>query len=156
MFYIEMRFQNPGIVSMDPVSNQTTRLINGQVVAGSTCISPDDQFLAYMQNDREKGITEIKILDLSNNQTRTLTAAESGILSNPLVWSADGKRLLVGVNMGSEKKGLWSVSVADPANVAFIPLQEAHNSTVVVSPNGQHIAYQGGTRRAEMFYLKTE
>ena len=156
-FYIEMRGDDPGIVVMDPVPNTTERLVDANIVAATLAVSPDDQSLVYLRNDSDSKKIHIDIYDLETRNIQTLASFDRGILANPVNWTADGKRILVGARLtDSDSTGLWSIAIDDPSDRVFIEIPDMFNSTIVLSPDGQHYAYQGGTRRADLFFIKNE
>ncbi len=152
-----MRGDDPGIVVMDPVPNTTERLVDANIVAATLAVSPDDQSLVYLRNDGDSKKIHIDIYDLETRNIQTLASFDRGILANPVNWTADGKRILVGARLtDSDSTGLWSIAIDDPSDRVFIEIPDMFNSTIVLSPDGQHYAYQGGTRRADLFFIKNE
>jgi Tol biopolymer transport system component len=151
-FYIEMRWGEPGIVSIEPGTNKKVRLVDGPVVPSSTCISPDDRYLAFLRQNNSTGKTNIEILDLETKKLRVLVSHDRGVLKNPLVWTADGRRLIVAVNDPDNNNGLWSIDVKNPQEPSFINIPEIVNQTLVVSSNGQNFAYQAGNGIDDLYF----
>ncbi|MFK2818721.1 hypothetical protein U0L90_01230 [Flavobacteriaceae sp. LMIT009] len=152
--YVEMRWQSPGVVEFDTKTGDSKTIFEGEVIPTSLTVSPNDDRLAYLQNDPLTKTTKLKVYDLTSKEVQTVIEQKWGILNSPVRWTAEGEKILVGVTLSNDKSGLWSIDTFKNSEPVFINLPEAIHNALVVSPNGQHVAFQSGTSPANYYFLE--
>jgi len=107
---------------------------------GDPQLSPDGKLLAYtvlrIDEEKDKGFTDIYLADLDSGKTRRLT--NSGKDGSPR-FSPDGRRIAF-VSSRSDKSQLWIIDVAG-GEAWLVPTAEAVVGAPVWFPDGKCIAY---------------
>lgn len=152
--FVEIRQADPGLVAFETNTGKSERLFDGQIVPGSTAISPDQSALVFLQVNPSSKSPNLRLMNLADRTTETILEPPPGILSLPVVWTSDSSRILVGVTLSEGDKGLWSVDPRQLSDRKFIPLKEVVDRPMVVSPDGRHVAFQSGKALGSLYLLE--
>lgn len=152
--YVEMRWGEPGLVAFETESGDSERLYNGQIVPGSTVVSPDDRLVSFLRRNPSSQNVDLVVLDVETGTVHTVLEKPQGTLSLPLAWTADGTGIIAGVTLPGKEKGLWHIRYKGASDPVFIPLEEAVYKPLVVSPDGRHVAFVSGEDTGSIYLLK--
>lgn len=151
--FVEQRWQNVGIVSYETRTGKPTTVYQGAVVHTSTAIAPKTKKLAFLSNNRNENSTVLKVMDLNTNEIETVATTATGILRPPLAW-LPGDKLMTGVALSEEKKGLWIIPVNNATKKVFVDLPGAWGTaTIRINPTDEKIAFQMGQGTGELFFI---
>lgn len=152
--YVQIRFGNPSIVEFDLITGEKKTVFEGNSVPASVAISPDDNTLAFLQNNPETRELELKTLDIGTGISQTINIRVKGRLSSPVSWNPDGTGLFAGVSFSRKDRGLWHISLKEEIEPVFIDLPQVQAPALLISPDGNHLGFQSGEAKGNLYFLE--
>ena len=124
----------------DIATGKDVSLTTGQNMNWNTLWSPDSQWIAFVDSDKN-----IKVVSLKGGPPRTLVPADQKLEKpeemTPMNWSSDGRKVIFHV----PSKGLFAVPFAGGDWEEILTFQNPKDArkyrSMTLSPNGQWVAY---------------
>jgi len=140
------------LVAVDAVSGASRRLGETQALRASVAVSPDGRELAYLTRDRAAARFELRVRSVDGATGRTVYRAPAGRMGPPVSWTADGSRLLFGLETANGPRGLWTVPARGGAPTRLLDgcCQENHAR---LDAHGR-LLFVGGAHRTEIRLLR--
>ncbi|PCJ58147.1 MAG: peptidase [Planctomycetota bacterium] len=146
---------------LDLKTKQSFRLTNTKGDISNPIISPDGLYVAY--SSTEEGSSEIFICPLTGGPSKRLTFL--GSRSTPLLWSENGKKLIINSNFDSPyEKFAYKISVkgSEPIRLPYGPCSHlsfgANSKEIILARHASELfrwkRYKGGT--AGEFWFKAK
>lgn len=142
------------LVVFDAATGEHRALGTADAIGTSLAVSPNGKQLALLARDHLASQVELQVLSTDGaGPRRTLHRAPLGTMSPPVAWMPDGSQVVVKFDAGSDRAGLWSVSVRGGTLVRLFPDCCVGND-VRIHPDGRRLAFVAGADRGEVRILK--
>ena len=152
--YVVIDDSPPKIVAIDTRTGEHKIVTETQRIPASIEVSPDGDEIAYLTLRDVDGFSSIEAVNLFTGETRIIRREPADRLGQPLAWSADGDRILVGVRLEGDAQSLWSLSADGNGDPVHIDLPGVFGNYLSVNPDGEHIAFQSGIKLGSLRILE--
>ncbi len=147
----DQQSKNVRVVARNIKSEKERVLHRVETFVGGIALSPDGGQLAVLISSRGRSV--VKMIPVDGGEVREIDPGRY-IVVNMLAWTADGRRLLLGIHLNNGQREVWLVPAegGEPRKLDFETGQRMAGFTM--HPDGKRIAFTGGGYDNEIWVME--